>query len=712
MSLHVRIRRLLLLCAITCVVLAGLLLYRVNVSLVDELTELNASSELGKVEAAFLDQLSILRVRAHDWVQQPERLPANSRGVGHLDILLEIRDGAVHAVSGNELGRTDALGQLSRAFQERGCAPIWGVTAIDGRPLLFSSAAEEGCHAFLLGVWLDSDWMRYLSNRVGHALYVRVVPQGLSVERGIDPVHSGDNLLGRFPLVDYLQLAKAPMEVVVELPAAGYQEMRRAMMVSIAVMFVFSMTAVMIANKRIQTLVIGRLGVVHNAVRAIARGGALDQRIPLLGSDEIGSLAEDFNRMVDSLQHGQAQLAEARKQAEEASLTKSQFLANISHEIRTPMTAILGYTELLRDGGLSEQERAHFLTIIQHNGDALLALINDVLDLSRIEAGQLLAEHTAFSLLRVLDEVVSTLLFRAEEKGIELVLDIPNPLPPYVEGDAYRLRQIVMNLVGNAVKFTRQGRVSVRAQWQPEMGVLTVAVSDTGIGIRATALETIFQPFSQADASHTREYAGTGLGLSIARQLARSQGGDIQVESEADKGSCFTLTLPFAVPESSSSLDALGAIDHGDAMDSPAAPAAVEAASLKGRVLLVEDNDVNRLLVRKMLEREGLSVTEAEHGEAAIIAFVQQRDFDLVVLDMQMPVMDGYETVEALRDRAYHGPILALTANVLAEDRQRCLDAGCDAFLGKPVRSETLIKTVASLLSHSSVEDADDEIGA
>lgn len=693
MSLRIRIRWLLAVSAAICVALATVALYWVNLSLVDTLMERNAERELGKVEAAFLDQLSVLRVRAQDWSQQPGQPPANQGGVGHLDLMMALENDAIRWDNGEPGVDSPVFQVLARRFTKQNCMPIWGVVKVDGRPLLFSTAVENGCQAYLLGVWLDSGWLSYLSERVGHALYVQEAKGSGQVVRGLGKVEGGQ-LQGRFPVPDFL--GGAPLEVIVEIPHDGYQSMLYAVLLVALIMVLLTSITVFVINYRIQPMLFGRLNLVHNAVRSIARGGALDQRVPVLGKDEIGALAEDFNAMVDSIHHAQTQLAEARVQAEEASQTKSQFLANISHEIRTPMTAILGYTELLRDGSLSAADTRRYLTIIQHNGDALLALINDVLDLSRIEAGQLHPEQRLFAVRVLLDEVIDSLQLRAIEKDIELRIHYLADMPPTVSGDAFRLRQILVNLIGNAVKFTEQGRVYVAVNWDEQESRLDVSVEDTGIGISEGELDRIFQPFSQADASHTRRYTGTGLGLSIAQQLARAQGGDIQVFSALKQGSCFVLDIPLvrachSTPQSlGESLDAVSASD-------------AEVAFLMGkRALLVEDNEVNRLFVRKVLEQAGMQVTEAEHGREACAVYTEaEGEYDLVVLDMQMPVMDGYETAEALRDRGFSGPLLALTANVLAVDRQRCLEAGCDAFLGKPVRVRELITVCAQLLSQA-----------
>lgn len=684
MTLRSRIRWLLVVAATCCVSLISVALYQVNQSFLDRLNEQNAGRELQKVESAFLDQLSVLRVRAEDWTQQPDKPPLKLDGVGHLDLLMALDNDRIVWQQGAQALMADGVGQRLVGQFAQSCSPMWGVVRADGRALLFITAVENQCEAYLLGVWLDSDWMSYLSDRVGHALYVRDIPAGTAPYRGLAGA-SSDALHGRFPLPDYL--GGQPLEVVVELPRDGMGTMISSVVAMVVIMFVLTGLTVFLVNVRIQVMLFGRLRMVHNAVRSIARGGALDQRLPVLSDDEIGELATDFNSMVDSIDHAQKQLAEARMQAEGASKTKSQFLANMSHEIRTPMTAILGYTELLRNGALSPGEQKRYLSIIQHNGDALLALINDVLDLSRIEAGQVMSEQRLFSPQELLDEVVDSLLLRAKEKGLELKLELLTPLPAALFGDLFRLRQILVNLAGNAVKFTEHGDVCVKASWDGLAQSLKVRVEDTGIGISESQLKSIFQPFSQADASHSRRYAGTGLGLSIARELARAQGGDITVCSRVGHGSQFELVLPLAV-----------ASEMPARADTSASLPQSGTALLRGRVLLAEDNLVNRLFVRKVLENAGLNLVEAENGKEACREFADNPDFDLIVLDMQMPEMDGYQTVAELRERGFTGPVLALTANVLAADRQRCLDAGCDEFLGKPVRIQDLVQVCSRLL--------------
>lgn len=688
MTLRSRIRWLLVVAAASCVALISVALYQVNQSFLERLNQQSAARELQKVEAAFLDQLSVLRVRAADWTQQPDKPPLKLDGVGHLDLLMALDNDRIVWQQGAEpLVPGGVAQQLAARFAES-CSPIWGVVRAGDRALLFITAVENQCEAYLLGVWLDSNWMSYLSDRVGHALYVRDVPAGTEPVRGLAGGNSA-SLQGRFPLPDYL--GGQPLEVVVDLPRDGMGSMLSSVMAIILIMCVLTGLTVILVNMRIQTMLFGRLKLVHNAVRSIARGGTLDQRLPVLSDDEIGELAMDFNSMVDSIENAQNQLAEARMQAESASKTKSQFLANMSHEIRTPMTAILGYTELLRSGSATPGDQARFLTIIQQNGDALLALINDVLDLSRIEAGQVSSEQHLFSPQELLDEVVDSLQLRAREKGLNLSLSLGSALPATVSGDVFRLRQILMNLAGNAVKFTEHGYVSVQASWDDDDQSLKVRVDDTGIGISESQLKSIFQPFSQVDASHSRRYTGTGLGLSIARELARAQGGDITAFSREGKGSQFELTLPLVVAS------------EMPAHRQPVLDVPVCDGPLEGRVLLAEDNLVNRLFVRKVLENVGLELVEAENGREACREFADNPDFDLIILDMQMPEMDGYEAVAELRERGFDGPVLALTANVLAADRQRCLDAGCDEFLGKPVRIRELIQVCARLLCQAEV---------
>jgi signal transduction histidine kinase len=381
-------------------------------------------------------------------------------------------------------------------------------------------------------------------------------------------------------------------------------------------------------------------------------------------------------------------LAEAHRESGAANRAKTDFLANMSHEIRTPMTAILGYAEVLQDSALDSAQRAAAARTIRRSGEHLLSLLNDVLDLSKIEAGRFSvdpADHDPGALLR---ETVELFRARAGEKGVELVLSIEGGLPPLIRSDPTRLRQILSNLIGNAIKFTAAGGVYITARLNRSAGpapadaVLEVGVKDTGIGIGAGSIENLFQPFVQADTSMSRRFGGTGLGLTISRRLARMMGGDIVVTSAEGRGSLFVVTV-------SAGLDRVAAqpVEPVVAAASPGAPGRIAA-----NVLLADDGVDNQRLFAFHLTGAGAAIDIASDGaEAVAMASVPGARYDLILMDMQMPGVDGYQATRTLRQRGYAGPILALTAHAMAADRERAITAGCDGYLTKPITREALI---------------------
>jgi signal transduction histidine kinase len=388
-------------------------------------------------------------------------------------------------------------------------------------------------------------------------------------------------------------------------------------------------------------------------------------------------------------------LASALRRAEDAAQSRMRFLANMSHEIRTPLTAILGFAEMLRDPATAD-DRGEHIEIIDRNCRHLLQLVNDVLDLSKLEAGQLLLESSSTDLPQLVADVLASLRPLAAAKGLGLAGELVGPCPRTLHTDGMRLRQILFNLVSNAVKFTANGGVRLRigavdpAAASP---MLAIAVADTGIGIDVAHLTTLFQPFVQADASMSRRFGGTGLGLSICKHLANRLGGDVVATSEAGVGSVFTLTLPLGNALDGPLMTTLDDVDR-------VAPApAVAPSRLVGRVLLADDGADNRRLLSRILERAGASVVAVADGAQAVAAaqdaVAAQQPFDVVLMDVQMPVMDGYTAVRRLRELGIRWPIVALTAHAMEGDRDRCLAEGCDGYETKPVRADRLIATCA-----------------
>ncbi|MCC7145842.1 MAG: PAS domain S-box protein [Phycisphaeraceae bacterium] len=442
--------------------------------------------------------------------------------------------------------------------------------------------------------------------------------------------------------------------------------------------------------------VVGRIIQVHGVRKD---GGEFPAELSLSSVNLNGQWwAVAMLRDITERQQGEEALQQAKLAAENASRAKSEFLANMSHEIRTPMTAILGFAELLQDGAMSQEERLDHLATIRRNGEHLLSLINDILDLSKIEAGKMQVELISCDPLQVIEGVVALMRARATQKKLDLRVRYQGPLPATMQSDPVRLRQILLNLVGNAVKFTAEGYVELVVGYEESEaheGRLRVEVHDTGPGIEAGTFRELFEPFTQADSSTSRQFGGTGLGLTISKRLAGILQGDIQVRSTVGKGSCFTLRVPTG-PVAKPQLRRTPA-----ELDRPAAEAGPRPEweqSLSGRVMLAEDGPDNQRLIAYLLRKAGLEVEVAEHGQRAyeqtLEAWRRGQPFDVVLMDMQMPVMDGYEAVAKLREAGYRGVIVALTAHAMEGDREKCLQAGCDDYATKPIDRRRLLETV------------------
>jgi len=528
-------------------------------------------------------------------------------------------------------------------------------------------------------------------------------------EGDASPLFAADHLVVREP-VSLAGKDKAAGRIELRVSLEQYhQTMRRTMLDTLALLG-GALAALLLLSRVVVGQITAPLENLDQLVNRVTHDGRLDERLDINSNDEIGSLSQAFNAMLDSLQSRDRELGdyrdslesmvsertralrEAIAEARQANRAKSDFLARMSHEIRTPMNAIIGLSRMVLESPLAPQQREYLEQVMQ-SSDALLGIINDILDYSKIEADGLTLEQVPFELDKVFQSVGSLFNARARALGLNLRFVAADSVPRMLQGDALRLGQILINLVGNAIKFTTSGEIEIAAgnpALMPENRVsVDFCVRDTGIGITPEQQAGLFSPFTQADSSITRRFGGTGLGLAICRQLVELMGGRISLESAPGQGSTFRFNAVFTLP------------NGREAADDKAEPAADSGTPRWAgeRVLLVEDIAINRTIAVALLQKVGLSVIVATQGQEALDLMAQE-DFSLVLMDIQMPVMDGLTATRAIRanPRWHDLPVIAMTAHATAEDHEQTAEAGMNAHLTKPIIPKLLYATLARWL--------------
>lgn len=424
--------------------------------------------------------------------------------------------------------------------------------------------------------------------------------------------------------------------------------------------------------------------------------GELDYRVHITEKDEIGELSKHFNHMaedlsqnINTLMHSKEALKREKAKAEFANNAKSEFLANMSHEIRTPMNGIIGFLQLLQKTPTTN-EQLEYIKLMQLSSDILMTVINDILDVSKIESGKIELESIPFDLKATVENAILPVSVKGNQKGLGIHISWGENLPISVKGDPTKLKQILINLVGNAIKFTLRGHVQIHVNVEKSASTLDYikfCIEDTGIGMTQETLSKLFKPFTQADSSSTRKYGGTGLGLAISKAYIESMGGFIHVESTIDQGTAFSFVLPLLRSDNQNKLETSSEVPSQGVLNQNI------------KVLVVDDNEVNCLFMSKVLALHGLTCDIASTGDEALDA-ISSNFYDIIFMDCQMPVMDGYETTRRIRaseDDKRHVKIVAMTAYALESDRQKCFDAGMDHYISKPIEVDSVLNILQSL---------------
>jgi signal transduction histidine kinase/CheY-like chemotaxis protein len=583
--------------------------------------------------------------------------------------------------------------------------PVKGFAETGGGWLAFvalpvrPSEATEGCAGTLLfGRFLDRDFLRELASLLSTP--IDVVPwargrgaAGAAAFPGMSPAHPyahqafDDGRQASYALV--AEPGGRPVATLRALYRRDTYERARSVQVyvmgsTVAIGLLLGFVAVRFLERR----VLARMALLDRELARISRNPAAEERVrPPGGGDELDRLAAGINTMLDRLA-AQRGLEQEHDKAVIANRTKTEFLARMSHEIRTPINGLLGMIDLVREDDLNPIQRRRLETAYR-SGLSLSTLLNDILDISKLEVGKLVLERAETNVHELVEDVVALFVPAAADKGLALSSQVDPELAAAYWGDPYRIKQVIGNLVSNAVKFTPAGLVTVEVAPVTAAQGVRVWIADTGIGMTPAQLATVFEPFTQGDPSTTRRFGGSGLGLAICSQLVRAMGGEMAVESTPGEGSRFSFVLPLAAAISAR-VGTPARVPAEAVRSLPPAAVAVASLFFGKRVLLVEDNEVGAELARAMLESRGVAVTLARDGEQAL-GLLGSSVYDLVLMDCQMPGLDGFETTRRWRERERAAdtgriPIIALTANALAGDRDLCLEAGMDDYLSKPVR--------------------------